>query len=162
MNLTQVSEALLAELTKNCLTAVYHGQVQQVHHQADKRSRLMTLTEPIRIVGIESAAQAQLAWVVDSFEPAGQNRTYGTGGQGLYTATAFLLVMSKKANTVGVLLDTLRTTYDVQVERVDANTLRVLREQWLVDVTDKNYDPALLAWAVRCRIGRLELMGGCL
>jgi hypothetical protein len=161
LNLSDVSERLVTALDRNCQVGTYHGQVQAVYAQGDKRNRLMSLTEPVKLVGIESKAQTQMAWLIDTLQPV-EGRSYGTGGGRLFTATASLLVLSRQSDTLGVVLDALAGPYDVTVTQVDANTLRVLREGWLVDVgQDKNYDPALLAWAVRCRINNVQLMKDC-
>ncbi|MPR36637.1 hypothetical protein [Salmonirosea aquatica] len=162
LNLSEVSERLLAALANACQSdVVYHGQAQAVYHQGDGRNRLMTLSDPIKMVGIEGKAQTQLAWLAETLVGV-EGRSYGTGGTNLFTATVSLLVLSRQSDTLGVLLQVLSGSYDVQVTGVDMNTLRVIREGWLVDVgKDKNYDPALLAWNIRCRINNVQLVKDC-
>ncbi|GAB3164739.1 hypothetical protein [Telluribacter humicola] len=163
LNLTQVSEGLKSSLTPLCQQQIiHHGQVQSVYHQGDKRNRLQTLTEPIQIVGIESKADTQLAWLAESMQPVTKAKTYGTGGRDQYTATLTLLVLSRKSETLQALLTALAGPYDVQVTNVDLNTLRVIREGWLMEVgQEKNYDPSLYAWAVRCQFAQVQLMSVC-
>ena len=172
LDLFDVSERLESALDKNCQQLTNHGQVMAVYAQGDKRNRLMNLGElgvatpgtapAAKLLGIESKAVTQLAWLLETLVPVDQARTYGTGGRGRYAATVTLLILSRQADTLGIVLETLSGPYDVQVTNVDANTLRVLREGWLVEAgQDKNYDPALMAWAVRCRINNVQLVKGC-
>ncbi|UHG93232.1 hypothetical protein [Spirosoma oryzicola] len=127
------------------------GIVVLVHDQQENAVTVKLGDTETRF-SLDSKLVFQSLHLVDGYIPRDQD-TFGSFTDTVYDVRFVLVGVSKKRSNINVALNALRETSYIKIDGVENDTLSVLTRYFKVKADqNKNYDPALFAFAIRYHI----------
>lgn len=142
-------------INANILTQMGDGQrsgvVMPYHNQQEKATALKHLDSGTQLT-LDDKPAYQTAHLLQRMEPAGQN-LFGSFHESSYSVSMVLILATRKFSDLMRAEQAVKLTERCQTGAIDLDTLSVLRRYWQVRAdSGKNYDPALLAFAIAYKI----------